>query len=201
MNRTAIDKDLLLTLLKESVYKCYLYDHILIEQERMEWASVARIFYYMQEALKYDNRFSSLALYNLDNEYNKKGHETKRLPNDCVYNEEERDSEQQLERGVRPDIILHNRLGTSPEDNILVLEFKTKLKNGEIEIPEDDRRKLVGFTHKQRGYNYFLGVFIRLNEDRPEYLYFQNGIETPPNKLRARHTRNERQKSEEEVAQ
>ena len=60
-------KTLLLTLLKESVDKCYRYDFTLIERS-MEQASVARIFYYMQEAMKYDERFKSLSKYNLDSE-------------------------------------------------------------------------------------------------------------------------------------
>jgi len=53
---------LLLTLLEEAVDRCYRDDFSLIEKS-MEQASVARIYYYMQEALKSDKdrRFISFS--------------------------------------------------------------------------------------------------------------------------------------------
>ena len=102
-------KDLLLTVLRESVDKCYQNDLSLIDRG-MEQASVARIFFYMQEALQYDNRFESLKHYNLDSEYNKNKKRVKETP--------------RCKHGTRPDIILHTRLENS--HNLLIVEFKAQ---------------------------------------------------------------------------
>lgn len=155
-------KDLLLTLLEESVEKCYKHDFTLIERS-MEQASVARIFFYMQEALKYDERFTLLSQYNLDSEYNKEGYSPKKTS--------------RFKHGTRPDIILHNRFDQPQQSNLLILEFKPKLQSGAIDIPKRDKEKLEDFTHRECGFDYFLGVFIRLNEQKAEYRYFQNGCE------------------------
>lgn len=162
-------KDLLLTLLKEAVEKCYHNDYTLIERS-MEQASVARIFYYMQETLKTDKRFEQLKNFNLDNEYNKNGEhikETSRCP-----------------KGTRPDIILHKR--NSNSHNMLIVEFKPRKssvrKHKETGMSMDFI-KLEDFTN-QGVYNYFLGMFVKLNVGGAEYRYFQHGQEKQEGELR-----------------
>lgn len=127
-------KDLLLILLRESVDTCYCNDNILIKRG-MEQASVARIYYYMQKALEQDERFAKLSQYQLDCEYNKNGQKPKRTP--------------RFKNGTRPDIILHNRMDEPCQDNVLILEFKPKLKNGSDSIPQRDKEKLEDFTDEE----------------------------------------------------
>lgn len=146
-------KDLLLSLLKESVNKCYQDDRTLIDRG-MEQASVARIFYYMQTALNTDQRFESLNRFNLDNEYNKNGEHIKATP--------------RCQRGTRPDIILHNRVSGRGARNILVIEFKPY--KGKIRKYQDTNRsldfvKLEDFTARDT-YRFFLGVFVKLKKTR-----------------------------------
>jgi len=160
--------DLLLTLLKESVNKCYQNDKILIERG-MEQASVARIYYYMQKALEQDKRFDIFTSHQLDSEYNKRGENIKSTP--------------RFVHGTRPDIILHYRLDAPCRDNVIIMEFKAKLKRGGNTIPQRDKNKLEDFTARQGEYNYFLGVFIRLNEQSAEYRYFQDGYEKSESEL------------------
>jgi len=145
--------DLLLALLEESITKCYQHDFILIERN-MEQASVARIYYYMQDALNNDEKFVTFSNYNLDNEYNKNGEHVKTTP--------------RHPNGTRPDITLHRRGNNG--GNLMVLEFKSH--NGGA--PDDDFDKLEDFTTSGI-YDYCLGVSIRLIRGGAEYNYFQDG--------------------------
>ncbi len=165
MNRS----ELLLTLLHESVEECYRNDFTLIEHS-MEQACVARIFYYMQKALKQDRRFDSFSRYNLDCEYNKNYAQIKETP--------------RCPNGTRPDIILHRRL--SNDSNKLVVEFKSRRGRNKKDLSSGqsiDIIKLEDFT-KQGVYRYFLGVYVKLMKRGARYTYFQNGRETPREKLR-----------------
>ncbi|MCL2592399.1 MAG: hypothetical protein FWD82_03445 [Defluviitaleaceae bacterium] len=157
-------KDLLLTLLKESVDKCYKKDIDLIDCG-MERASVAKIHCYMVGALEYDKRFEAFSKYNLENEYNKNGKNPKKTEN--------------FTKGAQPDIILHYRLDKPHKDNLLVVEFKSF----DGKDHERDKLKLKDFTGEESGYNYFLGVFVILHIDGPEYMYFQDGYEKPYDEL------------------
>jgi hypothetical protein len=161
--------ELLLTLLKESVEKCYQQDFTLIKRS-MEQASVARVYYYMQEKIYNDERFLVFRdEYHLDNEYNKNGTHIKSTPR-CKY-------------GTRPDIILHKRseeeYTTQLNPNLLVVEFKSKngrsRKYGNTD-KSIDFVKLEDFT-KESTYNYFIGVFVKLKTNGAEYKYFQQGTE------------------------
>lgn len=160
-------QELLITLLKNAVDKCYENDKTLIDRS-MEQASVARIFYYMQRTIDTDDRFEQFREYNLDCEYNKNMYNPKRLHPD--------------EWGKRPDIILHKRLENTK--NILILEFKngsdTNQQNHNIEA---DYEKLKEFTHQQGVYKYSLGVSIKLSHRIPLYKYFKNGIEITEREL------------------
>jgi hypothetical protein len=153
------NKALLLTLLEESVKKCYTHDKSLITRGGMEQACVARIYYYMQRALEQDRRFELFSGYNLDNEYNKNGETPKTV---IIENETRR---------VRPDIILHRRGDLSCDHNILVVEFKVWSNTNDTR----DTVKLKEFTKQSNGYNYVLGVSVKLNKNDIRYTCFQNG--------------------------
>ncbi len=164
-------KDLLLLLLKESVDKCYRDDRTLIDRG-MEQASVARIFYYMQTALKNDARYENLSRFYLDNEYNKNGEHIKatlRCP-----------------KGTRPDIILHNRVSGHTANNLMVLEFKSckgKFRKHQETNQPLDYVKLEDFTARD-AYRFFLGVFVKLKKAGVDYKYFQNGRQLDEGDLR-----------------
>lgn len=153
--------ELLITLVKEAVDKCYANDKTLIDRS-MEQASVARIFYYMQRKIDTNIKFKQFREYNLDCEYNKNMYEPKRLTEE--------------ERGKRPDIILHKRL--SNNDNMLILEFKSSRENHRQDnLINDDYNKLKRFTQQNGIYKYFLGVSVKLNDIYPQYKFFQSGEE------------------------
>lgn len=158
-------KDLILSLLKESVSKAYECDRSLIKRG-IEQASVARVYFYMQEALKYDSRYDELSVYNLDSEYNKNGLRPKRTI--------------RFEDGTRPDIIMHFREDKPRQENVFIFEFKTNGGNQDI---ERDVKKLEDFTSPECGYNYFVGAFIKLNSLEADYRYFQNGKEKQEGEL------------------
>ena len=165
MNRS----ELLLTLLHESVEECYRNDFTLIEHS-MEQACVARIFYYMQKALKQDRRFDSFSRYNLDCEYNKNYAQIKKTL--------------RRPKGTRPDIVLHKRCAN--DSNMLVVEFKSRRGRNKIDPftgQNIDFIKLEDFTDPGI-YHYFLGVHVKLQKQGARYTYFQNGEETPREKLR-----------------
>lgn len=149
-------KDLLIELLKKSVDKCYADDKTLIDRS-MERTSVARIFYYMQNLIVRSKNFECFREYNLDCEYNRNMEDGKRLADN--------------ERGKIPDVILHKR--GSNDSNLLILEFKS----AENDDYTDDYDKLQKFTKQDGTYNYFLGVFVKLNKNTAQYTYFQNGQE------------------------
>lgn len=167
-------KDLLITLLEEAVNKCYENDKTLIDRS-MEQASVARIFYYMQRTIDTDDKFKQFREYSLDCEYNKDKKKPKITPR-CA-------------KGTRPDLVLHKRWNTEEpytQDNILAVEFKPrrakykKFNNTEKCI---DFVKLEDFTNMDC-YNYFLGIFVKLNKNKARYTFFQNGQETAKEALR-----------------
>lgn len=149
-------------LLQRAVKKCYKKDSWLIINN-MEQASVARIFYYMQEIINKEKKFKDFRQLNLDCEYYKAENHKKIVEN--------------YKDGIRPDIILHKR--NTSEHNILIIEFKShtgkmiKDKNGN----ENDIEKLKVFTQSNNDYHYNLGIFVRLNHDYVEYIYFEKGKE------------------------
>lgn len=157
------DKELLLDLLKTAVSKCYADDKTLIDRS-MERASVARIYYYMQEKIITEERFASLREYNLDSEYNKNKDKIKSSP--------------RFPKGMIPDIVLHTRGNNT--NNLLVTEFKPRKGKNEKYIPTGQPRdivKLEDFTNSEI-YNYFIGVFVKLYKKEAKYRFFQYGQET-----------------------
>lgn len=148
----------LIDLLKDSMDKCYKNDKTLIERN-MEQASVARIFYYMQDFLNNDERFIEFKELNLDCEYNKNG-----------LNQKITDSRL---KGTRPDMILHKR--NINDENMLIIEFKLNSNSNS----KKDFEKLRDFT-KDGEYSYYLGVFVKLGNEKPELTYFQKGAKFIP---------------------
>lgn len=152
-------------LLQRAVKKCYKKDSWLIINN-MEQASVARIFYYMQEIINKENKFKEFRLLHLDCEYGKLHNGVKSTYHFPT---------------TRPDIILHSR--GNREHNIIIVEFKSQ--EGTEENYSDgntrDSVKLKDFTCSNGDYAYKLGVFVKLNHDEAEYTYFQNGnqVEEP----------------------
>ena len=167
---TKVNKsELLLTLLQKSVEKCYMNDLPLIERS-MEQSCVARIFYYMQKTLEEDKHFVSLSSCNLDSEYNKNYAQIKKTL--------------RRPKGTRPDIVLHKRCAN--DSNMLVVEFKSRRGRNKIDPftgQNIDFIKLEDFTDPGI-YHYFLGVHVKLQKQGARYTYFQNGEETPREKLR-----------------
>ena len=156
-------KDLLRTLLEKAINECYKKDRYLIDKG-MEQASVARIFYYMQRAIEFEDDFDVLREYHLDCEYYKHG--------------EDKKITESHPKGSRPDVILHKR-GTD-DDNLLIIEFKSYSNNDCI----DDYIKLKEFTSVSEVYRYSLGIFAKLNRRETEYVYFQNGKEVEKTELK-----------------
>lgn len=140
-------------MLKEAVKECYEKDYLLIEQS-MEQASVARIFYYMQNLINTDESFACLRKNNLDCEYNKNGQNIKATP--------------RRKNGTRPDMILHKR-GTN-NHNLLVVEFKAE--KGLRRTGNNDLIKLEDFISPYI-YNYQLGILVKLLKDKPDYSFFR----------------------------
>lgn len=147
----------LFNLLQEAVNYCYENDMELINMG-MEQASVARIFYYMQTLI--NTTYTEFTDYNLDCEYNKKYEDLKVTPN--------------FRKGIKVDLLLHERKDKYNIKNLLAVEFKSykgkkeKLEDGRIkdEVKLEDLTKL---------YKYKLGVFIKLNKRKAKYILFKNG--------------------------
>lgn len=138
--------DLLLSLLEEAINECYEKDKSLIDLG-MEQASVARIFYYMQNLIATDDRFKGFQSYHLDNEYNKR--------------KDARKDTLRRKFGTRPDLILHER--GKQDKNLLIIEFKSC--NGRMEKDDKyneyiDYIKLEDFTNERGDYGYQLGVLL-----------------------------------------
>ncbi len=120
------------------------------ELKGLEQAFAFRAGVYFQEYL---NRTPYRNL-NLDMEYTKKGADPKKL-NDTT---------------IRPDMILHER--HINDNNILVVEFK-----GWWNDRCGDKKKLEFLTKQkeEEGFNYLLGIFIRIIKDEAKYTMFENG--------------------------
>lgn len=154
------EKNLLITLLKEAVEKCYENDISLIERS-MEQACVARIFFYMQCLICDDERFTFFKKLSLDCEYNKNGQHIKETP--------------RCPKGTRPDLVLHER--KENRNNKLVVEFKPRKCSYRIYKATGQKMdiiKLEDFTAPGI-YNYSLGVFVKLNKRKPNYMFFEDG--------------------------
>jgi len=125
--------------------KLYQDDKLLVYRSGMEQAVMFRFALYLNEIIKDINWFKKYNL-TLDLEYNKNLVDLKRLPN--------------LNKGVRPDLIIHRR--QSNDYNKLIIEFKgwwSKVSN------DKDIIKLKQFTCQEGEYKYDLGLFVDLQID------------------------------------
>lgn len=156
-------------LLEKAVNECYRLDKILIDNS-MEQACVARIFYYMQELVNNDNRYRCFREFNIDCEYNKRISNVK-ITQRCI-------------KGTRPDLIIHKRY--IMDMNTLVVEFKPRkasYRRDESTGKYLDIIKLEDFTKLGYGYEYKLGILVKLYKRGAKYMYFQNGQEVQENDI------------------
>lgn len=155
INQNSIDKVRMFNLIKElfekSVNSLYSNDSTLIDL-KMEQASQARIFYYMQRDIENLDEYKILREYDLDCEYNHLGNGKKTTLRKL--------------KGSKPDIVLHKR---KRKDNLLVIEIKINKSN------ENDIIKLEDYTNQKGNYSYLLGVLLILKQQNPTFMYFVNG--------------------------
>lgn len=147
-----------ISILNEAIHMFYNNDRCLIERGGMEQACVSRIYYYLQDLMKYD---TELNRYDLDCEYNKNGEEAKW----CM------DVDTGEKFKTRPDLILHKR--ATNHNNQVIIEFKGWWNNEY----NSDVRKLKAFTNPDGIYRYQMGIFVKLNRDGPLYRYFKDSQE------------------------
>lgn len=152
-------------LLDEAVAQVYKEERFLLTcsdgmRIGMEQAFVFRTGLHLTNLLQ-NTSYRSL---DLDSEYNKNHGGIKRTIN--------------FPRGVRPDLIIHER--DSNDQNKLIAEFKGYWRNssqaGQRKIAKD-LQKLEDLTNPEDAYKYSLGVFVLIGNARPEYKYFIDGHE------------------------
>jgi len=110
--------------------------------------------------------------YNIDCEYNKHGDATKTLKDlediVCGCGNCRKAKSEELERKIRPDIIIHKRC--CDKNNLVCIEIK-KSENCNYDIAKVKKMTLDP-------YSYALGVFINFNNGKkPIIKFFQNGEE------------------------
>lgn len=149
----------LINLLHFAVNKLYQNDKDLIALGRVERACMFRIGLYLHEAL-YNSSFADLVV---DSEYNRYESNVKK-----IYSDEQENSD----KTVWPDLILHTR--GKQENNALIVECK---KSDDEDGIKKDFAKLKEFTVQNGKYAYKLGVFVKLEKNKPIYRYFINGEE------------------------
>ena len=135
MNRHMYSDEELFTKVKEALIVLFGQDHDLLHADASERSITHKLAEYLQR------QFRGL---NVDCEYNRRGHEVKKLE----------------AHDVLPDVVIHRRLQDT--DNLLVIEVKINKKRrsasqGEI---DKDRKKLERFTSESGNYKYALGLFM-----------------------------------------
>jgi hypothetical protein len=138
----------------------------LLEYSIDEYAFPHHIACYLEE------KFSRYG-YDVDCEYNKVGTEGQVKKG----NSQDRDISPSKKKGLRPDIIIHQR-GNERENNLLVIEIK-KEENRNI---SRDRKKLRDFTLQEGGqlqYKYGLLLLISRKTFTVRGEFFENGKRSP----------------------
>ena len=146
-----------LAALKEAIDNVYRETPSLIQRQGLEQAIVFRIGVNLEPKLSECGLPSQVVM---DCEYNKHLGGIKIIP----WNNEKG------EKSSRPDLIFHQRNTNS--SNLMIVEFK-----GWWNTDLDDLKKLKALTDAGGDYKYKLGIFVKLNETKPEYTFFQNGQE------------------------
>jgi hypothetical protein len=128
---------------KRALDKLFADDLFLLQSDANERSISHKLAEYLQ---------LEFAEWHVDCEYNRKGHDPKRLN----LRVEQVDTANTQAKTVYPDIIVHHR---NSDDNLLVIEIK---KSTNPDDGEFDREKLEAFI-SQLGYKY--GLFIKLITD------------------------------------
>lgn len=142
----------------------------LLEYSVDEYAYPHHIASYLEE------KFSEFG-YDVDCEYNTVG-KTGDIKKDNPQNFQTSDGKK---KGVRPDIIIHER-GNQIENNLLVIEIK-KVNNSNI---SRDRKKLKNFTIQSGGqlqYKYGLLLLISREKCNVRGEFYENGIRSYDKKI------------------
>lgn len=129
---------LLEDLIHKSLDDLYTYDKYLIDNKVSERDITHKFAYFFEN----NKQGTEVECYNVDCEYNRDGHMTKKLDGDIVY----------------PDFILHKRGHNN--DNLLIIEFKTWW-NPDI---DEDVEKLKGMMDPRGRFKYKYGYSIVINE-------------------------------------
>lgn len=145
-------------IIRSCAERLYIHDKHLIDTHSSEMSIVFRLGVYVEELLK-NTAINGL---NVDCEYNRNRGYSKRIH----INDEERDAL------FRPDLIIHQR--DSNDHNLLAVEAKGYWNREER---ERDFQKLRSLTMPDRGYEYKLGVFLELLEEKPNFVHFIKGEE------------------------
>ncbi|WP_048190506.1 hypothetical protein [Methanobacterium sp. SMA-27] len=125
------------------------YDDFLLYSDAHERSITHKLAEYLQ---------SEFVEWNVDCEYNRKGHELpKQLKDWEVIYEEEINKDKEKIKNVFPDIIVHQRRTRS---NLLVIEVKKSSNN---DTGQSDKDKIKAFRN-ELGYKY--GVFINFETDK-----------------------------------
>ena len=129
-------------ILEKACKKIYKEDRYLINNRVSERAIVFRLGIYIQRLM---NRDAELKLYNLDNEYNRNGQDSKRMPG--------------FENGTYPDLIIHKR--GSNINNKIIIECKTWW-NDDIYIDMQKLREFINIRGKYK-FKYGISIIFRKN--------------------------------------
>jgi hypothetical protein len=142
---------------ESAIHKLWQDDLDLIDRNVNERSITHRLAIYVEEA------FSEWE-YHCDCEYNRNYSGPKRLK-DLKPDDTDPTS-------TYPDIVLHKR--RSNEENLLVIEVK---KTDSPKGTSFDKEKLQAFTSDEQQYKYRWGLFLRINRDEAQLVWYQSGSE------------------------
>ena len=182
----------LINSLQNAVEQLYEKDAYLLQSdhELHEQTVSHRLAVYLENNLRKSSIFRKND-FSVDCEYNKNGTEPKKIYS-CCYNcdvkcfikslrEAAFEAMFDVEKSVRPDIIVHKR-GMNYPNNLLLVELKKK-SNSQNAEKEKDKMKVSAFTcseHKDEKphYQYQLGFFMEYSDKKTALQEFKNGKET-----------------------
>ncbi|MFP4029522.1 MAG: hypothetical protein ACLFWL_17190 [Candidatus Brocadiia bacterium] len=137
-------------LVREAIEEFWARDPELFTWDTAEWSMAHRLAVYLEQQFP--------DCWDVDCEYNRQGKDGTSKPNSDGQN-------------IRPDIILHKRGKTQPEDNLLVVELK-KEESGDAEKAKDYTKP----PHGAREYQYKYGLLLELtDQEKHQERWFRNG--------------------------
>lgn len=146
-----MDENKLEKIVREAINMLFARDTTLMTQENSEWAIAHRLAVYLEQMLP---------SWNIDCEYNRQDHKTDHV---------KRSADGDI---VRPDIIVHHRIRSELDHNLLAIELKKK------NISQDDLTKLADYTSPpigKRKFQYQYGLAIDLSINPVSLTWFQDG--------------------------